>query len=72
MDLQLRLFDQTILPIMIYSCEIFGYENYGLFEKNSYSVSSLYHPSKKKHSTLYGLRWIRQVPNRNNHYNQND
>ena len=41
-DLQLKLFDQTILPIMTYSCEIFGFENCGLFEKKkSYSVSSL-------------------------------
>ena len=33
MDLQLKLFDQIILPIMTYSCEIFGFENCGLFEK---------------------------------------
>ena len=33
-DLQLKLFDQTILPITTYSCEIFGCENCGLFEKN--------------------------------------
>ena len=54
--LQLKLFDQTILLIMTYSCETFGIENCGLFEKKSYSVSSLCHPSKKRHSTLYGLR----------------
>ena len=33
-DLQLKLFDQTILPIRTYLCEIFGSENCGLFEKN--------------------------------------
>ena len=32
-DLQLKLFDQTILPIMTYSCKIFGFEDCGLFEK---------------------------------------
>ena len=32
-DLQLKLFDQTILSIMTYSCKIFGFENCGLFEK---------------------------------------
>ena len=32
-DLQLKLFDQIILPIMTDSCEIFGFENCGLFEK---------------------------------------
>ena len=26
-DLQLKLFDQTILPIITYSCEVFGFEN---------------------------------------------
>ncbi|MCG7875884.1 MAG: reverse transcriptase family protein [Candidatus Thiodiazotropha endolucinida] len=31
-DLQLKLFDQTILPILTYSCEVFGFENCGLLE----------------------------------------
>ena len=31
-DLQLKLFDETILPILTYSCEVFGFENCGLFE----------------------------------------
>ena len=30
-DHQLKLFDQTVLPIMTYSCEFFGFENYGVF-----------------------------------------
>ena len=33
LDLQLKLFDNTILPIMTYSSEILGYENVQMFER---------------------------------------
>lgn len=33
LDLQLKLFDNTILPIITYGCEIWGYENLQLFER---------------------------------------
>ena len=32
-DLQLKLFDQTILPILTYSCEIWGFENIDMIER---------------------------------------
>ena len=32
LDLQLKLFDSTILPIITYDCEIWGYESLELFE----------------------------------------
>ena len=31
-DLQLHLFDHTILPIVLYSCEVWGFENTQLIE----------------------------------------
>ena len=31
-DCQFKLFDQTILPILLYGCEIWGFENYDLIE----------------------------------------
>ena len=31
-DVQLDLFDKTILPIMIYGCEVWGYENVKILE----------------------------------------
>ena len=31
-DLQLKLFDHTVLPIMTYACEVWGYENCGMLE----------------------------------------
>lgn len=33
LDLQLKLFDSTILPIITYGCEIWGYENLQMFER---------------------------------------
>lgn len=33
LDLQLKLFDHTVLPILIYACEIWGYENLDMIEK---------------------------------------
>jgi hypothetical protein len=32
-DLQLKLFDQTIVPILTYNCEVWGFENLELIEK---------------------------------------
>ncbi len=32
-DLTLKLFDHTVLPILIYGSEIFGYENIEILEK---------------------------------------
>ena len=31
---QLNLFDQTIVPILLYGCEFYGFENIYLMEKN--------------------------------------
>ena len=32
-DVQFKLFDSLVLPIMTYSCEIWGHENFALLEK---------------------------------------
>lgn len=32
-DLQLKLFDHTVVPILTYACEIWGYENLDMIEK---------------------------------------
>ena len=32
-DLQLKLFDHTVLPILTYACEIWGFENLEMLEK---------------------------------------
>ena len=33
LDLQLKLFDHTVLPILTYVCEVWGYENLDMIEK---------------------------------------
>ena len=33
LDLQLNLFDHTVLPILTYSCEVWSYENLEMIEK---------------------------------------
>ena len=32
-DLQLKLFDHTVVPILTYACEIWGYGNLDMIEK---------------------------------------
>ena len=51
-DLQLKLFDQTILPIMTYSCESFGYENCVVLKKFILSFFAL---SSKQEKALHSL-----------------
>ena len=55
-DVQLELFDKTVLPVMLYGCEIWGYENIKLFE--SFYLRYLKYILKVKKSTpnctLYG------------------
>ena len=55
-DVQLELFDKTVLPVMLYGCEIWGYENIKLFE--SFYLRYLKYILKLKKSTpncmLYG------------------
>ena len=33
LDLQLKLFDNTVLPILTYACEIWGYDNNDMIER---------------------------------------
>ena len=53
-DLQLKLFDHTVLPILTYACEIFSFENIEIIEK--VHTSFLRKITKSKQSTpLYML-----------------
>ena len=53
-DLQLKLFDHTVLPILTYACEIFSFENMEIIEK--VHTSFLRKITKSKQSTpLYML-----------------
>lgn len=37
-DLQLKLFDSLVTPILLYSAEVWGFENKGNIEKNAFTV----------------------------------
>lgn len=54
LDLQLKLFDSTILPIITYGCEIWGFENLQMFERihNSFLRSVI---KCRKSTPLYML-----------------
>ena len=47
-DLQLKLFDHTVLSILTYACEIWGYENLEIIEKvpNKFSPKNYICPEK--------------------------
>ena len=32
-DVQLQLFDSVVLPVLLYGCEIWGFENLAIIEK---------------------------------------
>ena len=49
-DIQLELFDKLVPPVMLYGCEIWGYENIKLFE--SFYLRYLKYILKVKKSTL--------------------
>ena len=55
-DVQRELFDKTVLPVMLYGCEIWGYENIKMFE--SFYLRYLKYILKVKKSSpncmLYG------------------
>ena len=55
-DLQIKLFDHTVLPIMAYSCEIFRFENVQILERIHTELLRRITKTKKVHSTIYALR----------------
>ena len=70
-DLQLKLFDHTVLPILTYACEIWSFENLDMIEKNPYRVPQKNYKKQNKYSTLFTVRRIRTIPFRTNYKNAN-
>ena len=56
LDLQLKLFYHTILPILTYSSEVWGYENLDLIEKVQNDFLRKITLAKKKYSPIYAVR----------------
>ena len=62
-DLQLKLFYQTIMPILTYGSEIFGFENLDLLKK--YTLPQEDNKMQAKYSIIHSLYRSRAVSNRN-------
>ena len=62
-DVQLELFDKTVLPVKLYVCEVWGYENIKLFE--SFYLRYLKYILKLNKSTsncmLYGELGVHKI-----------
>ena len=52
-DLQLKVFDNTVLPIMLYSCEMWDMENVKILERNHAVYSRRISKTKKATHTIY-------------------
>ena len=69
-DLQLKLIDHTVVPILTYACEIWGYENLDMIEnvQNDFLRSQF----QKKYIIIYAIWRGRALPVRYNHKIKND
>ena len=58
-DCQLKLFDQTIVPILLYGSEVCGFENLHVIEKIHLDFLKSILKMKKMYTACYGLWRIR-------------
>ena len=65
-DLQLKLFDSIVLPILTFSCEVWGFENCAEIEKVHLRFC------KTNDFKLHGLRGISTISFEYPHQCQND
>ena len=61
LDLQLKLFDHTVLPILTYVCEVWGYENLDMIEKIHNDFLAQNYSGKEKYPSLYVLWRTREI-----------
>ena len=54
-DLQIKLFDNTVLPILMYGCEVFGYENTDILEAVHLDFFAKNCEAKKKYTAIHDL-----------------
>ena len=62
-DLQLQIFDHTILPILLYGCEVWGFQNTDLIEKVHNQFFAKYNKNKEKYTIIYVIRRTRKIAN---------
>ena len=63
LDLQLKLFDNTVLPILTYACEIWGYENNDMIERvhTEFLRKKKNNENTQKYTSLHALCRARSV-----------
>ena len=54
-DCQLKLFDQTIVPILLYGSEVISFEKMHLIEKNSFGFLERYFENEKEYPAYNGI-----------------
>lgn len=54
-DCQLKLFDQTIVPILLYGSEVISFEKMHLIEKKSFGILERYFENEKEYSAYNGI-----------------
>ena len=55
MECQLKLFDKTVVPILLYGSEICDYESYFAIEKNTLRVFKKHFKNEEKYTTCYDI-----------------
>ena len=56
LDLQLKLFDHTVVPILLYGAEVWGHESHEVQEK--VHVEFLQMPKNQPQGTCYTVNWV--------------
>ena len=64
-DCQLKLFDNTIVPILTYGCEIWGYGYLTIIERVHTDFMKYILNVKKMYPTYHALWRTRSIPNSN-------
>ena len=58
-DLQFKLFDQTIVPILTYGNEVFGFENIQILERlHTEFLRTITKTKKARHIICCWLNWV--------------
>ena len=59
-DLKLKLFDHTVVSILTYACEVWGYENFDMIEKVKMIFFDASH-AQKMYTIIYAIWRARTV-----------
>ena len=60
-DIQINLFDILVVPILLYGCEISGFENNDIVGKNPLKILQNNSQHKQNNSFMHGIWWTRMI-----------